>query len=113
LTAVQQFCRVGAHAMVGGMTGVHKDLIPYGLATGNRAALEGLNLVGLRRRGFSREVMVELKEVLADIFFATQDDISSRVEAAANKFKGTEAKHLIDFILADGERGFIAPEVRG
>jgi UDP-N-acetylglucosamine acyltransferase len=53
--AVIQFARVGSHAFVGGLTGLENDLIPYGLAMGNRAHLAGLNLIGLRRRGFSPE----------------------------------------------------------
>ncbi|MEO1398708.1 MAG: acyl-ACP--UDP-N-acetylglucosamine O-acyltransferase, partial [Pseudomonadota bacterium] len=52
--AVIQFARVGAHAFVGGMSGLENDLIPYGMAMGNRAYLSGLNIVGLQRRGFSR-----------------------------------------------------------
>ena len=52
-SAVQQFARVGRHAFVGGLAGVENDVIPYGLALGNRAYLGGLNLVGLKRRGFS------------------------------------------------------------
>ena len=53
--AVIQFARVGAHAFLGGMSGLENDLIPYGMALGNRAHLSGLNIVGLQRRGFSRE----------------------------------------------------------
>ena len=53
--AVHQFCRIGAHAFVGGLSGVENDVIPYGIAIGNRAHLAGLNIVGLKRRGFSRE----------------------------------------------------------
>lgn len=113
LTAVQQFCRVGAHTMVGGMSGVHKDLIPYGLATGNRASLDGLNLVGLRRRGFSREAIGELRDLVNDIFFTKEGDIATRVEAAATQYKTAEAQNVITFILKDAERGFISPNLSG
>src|SRR6476660_6630562 len=50
-----QFARIGAHAFVGGMSGLENDLIPYGMALGNRAYLSGLNIIGLQRRGFSRD----------------------------------------------------------
>ena len=50
--AVHQFCRIGAHAFIGGLSGVENDVIPYGIAIGNRAHLAGLNIVGLKRRGF-------------------------------------------------------------
>ncbi|NWM10747.1 acyl-[acyl-carrier-protein]--UDP-N-acetylglucosamine O-acyltransferase, partial [Escherichia coli] len=53
--AVIQFARVGAHAFVGGLSGLENDCIPYGMALGNRAYLSGLNIVGLQRRGFARE----------------------------------------------------------
>ena len=59
--AVQQFVRVGDHAFVGGMSGLENDLIPYGMALGNRAHLAGLNIVGLKRRGFTREEMHDLR----------------------------------------------------
>ena len=58
--AVHQFCRIGAHAFIGGLSGVENDVIPYGIAIGNRAHLAGLNIVGLKRRGFSREVIHDI-----------------------------------------------------
>ncbi|MEX0760145.1 MAG: acyl-ACP--UDP-N-acetylglucosamine O-acyltransferase, partial [Tistlia sp.] len=54
LSAVHQFVRIGRHAMIGGMSGIEHDVIPYGLAMGERARLGGLNLVGLKRRGYER-----------------------------------------------------------
>lgn len=53
LAAVHQFCRIGRHAMIGGMSGVENDIIPYASVLGGRAWLSGLNLVGLKRRGVS------------------------------------------------------------
>ena len=52
---MHQFVRIGAHAFVGGLSGVENDVIPYGMVLGNRAYLAGLNIIGLRRRGFTRE----------------------------------------------------------
>lgn len=54
LSAVHQFCRIGRGAMIGGMTGVVADVIPYGMVVGERGHLGGLNLVGLKRRGAER-----------------------------------------------------------
>ena len=59
--AVIQFARVGAHSFLGGMSGLENDLIPYGMALGNRAHLSGLNIVGLQRRGFSRADIHDLR----------------------------------------------------
>jgi UDP-N-acetylglucosamine acyltransferase len=55
LSAVHQFVRVGRHAMIGGMSGVERDVIPYGQVMGDRARLNGLNIIGMQRRGFSRD----------------------------------------------------------
>ena len=60
-SAVHQFVRIGSHAFVGGLAGVENDVIPYGMALGNRAYLAGLNLVGLKRRGFAREAIHDLR----------------------------------------------------
>ncbi len=59
--AVHQFVRIGRHCFIGGLAGVEHDVIPYGIALGNRAHLAGLNVVGLKRRGFSREVIHDLR----------------------------------------------------
>ena len=61
-SAVQQFTRIGSMAMIGGMTGVLHDVIPYGLSTGNRNSLQGLNLIGLRRAKFENKDILGLSE---------------------------------------------------
>lgn len=61
LSAVRQWCRIGAHSIVGGLTGVEFDVIPYGSVIGDRARLAGLNLIGLKRRNFSREEIHALR----------------------------------------------------
>src|SRR5690606_17001708 len=61
LSAVHQFVRIGKHAMIGGMSGVENDIIPYATVTGERAFLAGLNLVGLKRRGFEKEQINSLR----------------------------------------------------
>ena len=61
LAAVQQFCRVGKGAMVGGLTGVNRDVIPYAMAFGDHVELAGLNLIGLKRSGLSREAINALR----------------------------------------------------
>ena len=71
-SAVQQFTRIGKMAMIGGMTGVLNDVIPYGLSTGNRNSLQGLNLIGLRRSKFENKEILGLSEAYKGIF-ATKD----------------------------------------
>ena len=66
-SAVQQFTRIGKMAMIGGMTGVLHDVIPYGLSTGNRNALQGLNLIGLRRAKFDNKNILGLTKAYKEI----------------------------------------------
>ena len=68
LTAVHQFVRVGSQAMVAGMTGVRGDVIPFGFATGQHAHLEGLNIIGMKRRKFTRERLHRVREFYNDLF---------------------------------------------
>jgi UDP-N-acetylglucosamine acyltransferase len=67
-SAVQQFTRIGKMAMIGGMTGVLHDVIPYGLSTGNRNSLQGINLIGLRRAKFENKDILGLSEAYKEIF---------------------------------------------
>ena len=82
LSAVHQFVRIGRHAMIGGMSGVEHDVIPYGLATGERARLQGLNLVGLKRHGLGRADIRTLSEAYARLF-GPEDTLAERVERLA------------------------------
>ena len=70
-SAVQQFTRIGKLAMIGGMTGVEKDVIPYGLVTGNRSQLDGINIIGLKRAGYSSEEINALNQAIKLIFSNT------------------------------------------
>ncbi len=67
-SAVQQFTRVGKFAMIGGMCGVVRDVIPYGIAHGNRSILQGLNLIGLRRKSIKNKEILSLSEAYKIIF---------------------------------------------
>ena len=102
LSAVHQFCRVGKLSMIGGMSAVEHDVVPYGLVTGNRAHLLGLNIVGLRRANYSNEVIKNFKVVFEKIFNSNEIKTES---IANNDTKNELTKNLIDFILADSSRG--------
>jgi UDP-N-acetylglucosamine acyltransferase len=67
-SAIQQFTRIGKLAMIGGMTGVEKDIIPYGLVTGNRSHLDGINIIGLKRAGYSSDEINGLNQAVKLIF---------------------------------------------
>jgi UDP-N-acetylglucosamine acyltransferase len=108
-SAVHQFCRIGAHAFIGGLSGVENDVIPYGMALGNRAHLAGLNIVGLRRRGFSREEMHDLRRAYR-LLFADEGTLKERLDDVAAEFSQHKIVHeVIDFIREGGERAVCTP----
>ncbi len=108
--AVIQFTRVGAHAFLGGLSGLDHDLIPYGLAVGNRAHLAGLNLVGLKRRGFSRETINELRRAYR-LLFAPEGTLQERVADVTKAFADhKEVKAILDFLNATGDRAVCMPD---
>jgi UDP-N-acetylglucosamine acyltransferase len=111
--AMHQFVRVGDHAFVGGMAGVENDVIPYGMALGNRANLAGLNLIGLKRRGFSRESIHDLRRAYR-LLFAQEGTLKERVEDVAGEFATHPQVHeILDFIREGGDRAICTPrEVR-
>jgi UDP-N-acetylglucosamine acyltransferase len=107
--AAHQFVRIGAHAFVGGLAGVENDIIPYGLALGNRAALAGLNIVGLKRRGFSREAIHDLRRAYRELF-APEGTLKERVEDVAAEFAAhAEVRQILDFLREGGERAICMP----
>jgi UDP-N-acetylglucosamine acyltransferase len=89
LSAVHQFCRVGTHAFVSGMTGIAQDVPPYMLASGNRAQLFGLNTVGLKRANFPEATIRALKKAYRIIFRS-----GLTLEKALNKIREDEIAHL-------------------
>jgi len=98
-SAVHQFCRVGAHAIISGLTGVSQDIPPYVTAAGSRARLYGLNMVGLRRFKFSEQTIRSLKKAYRIIFRSglTLEKAMKAVEED-DIFQISEVKHLLDFI---------------
>jgi UDP-N-acetylglucosamine acyltransferase len=109
ISAVHQFCRIGAGAMVGGMTGVEKDVIPWGLVIGDRARLQGLNLIGLKRRGVEREALHELRAAYRDIFEG-EGALAARAAAAALRWpENALVGEIAAFIAADSSRSFCTP----
>jgi UDP-N-acetylglucosamine acyltransferase len=106
--AVIQFARVGAHAFVGGLSGLENDLIPYGLAVGNRAHLAGLNMVGLRRRGFEREHIQALRRAYR-LLFAEEGTLQERVEDVAEEFAGVPIVQEVVSFIRCGKRAICTP----
>jgi UDP-N-acetylglucosamine acyltransferase len=110
LAAVHQFCRVGRYSFIGGLAAVTKDVIPYGLVWGNHAHLEGLNLVGLKRRGFSRDKINHLRSAYR-LMFADEGTFQERLDDAKASYGDfPEVAEIIDFIRADAGRPLCLPD---
>ena len=107
-SAVQQFTRIGKMAMIGGMTGVLHDVIPYGLSTGNRNSLQGLNLIGLRRAKFENKDILGLSEAYKEIFVSK--NINENISKLNGSFKENPlVKDVIEFIIKDKKRSICTP----
>jgi UDP-N-acetylglucosamine acyltransferase len=110
LSAVHQFVRIGRHAMIGGMSGVERDVIPYGLVMGDRARLTGLNIIGMQRRGFSREDINGVRSAY-QFLFHSGGTLSDRVNEMAERFGGVgPVEDIVAFIRADSSRAICQPK---
>ncbi|MEM8744974.1 MAG: acyl-ACP--UDP-N-acetylglucosamine O-acyltransferase [Pseudomonadota bacterium] len=110
LSAVHQFVRIGEHAFIGGMSGVENDVIPYGMVVGPRASLKGLNVIGIKRRGFDREQLRNLREAY-DNLFAEEGTLVERVEAVEKAFPDDESiVSILEFIRAESPRSLSVPK---
>ncbi len=107
-SAVQQHTRIGRLAMIGGMTGVLHDVIPYSLSTGNRNSLKGLNLIGLRRAKFDNKVILGLGEAYEEIFATT--NLTKNLSKLNGTFHDNPlVKDVIKFITKDKKRSICTP----
>ena len=110
LAAAHQFSRIGRYAFIGGVSAVTKDVIPFGSVWGVHAHLEGLNLVGLKRRGFSRETINDLRSAYR-LLFAEEGTFQERIDDTAAAFgHSAPVMEIIDFIRADASRPLCLPE---
>ena len=106
LSGVHQFVRIGRGAMIGAVTMVTADVLPYALVSGPRGHLDGLNLIGLKRRGASRADIAALRDLLAALGSGSfRDTARARADAGATAME----REVLDFILAPSERSFLAP----
>ena len=113
LSAVHQFVRIGEHGFVGGMSGVENDIIPFGSAIGNRASLGGLNIVGLTRRGFTRESIHRLRRAYRTLF-GPDGTLKERLADVEEEFSDdANVRKIIEFIREGGERALCTPRTKG
>lgn len=110
LSAAHQNTRIGRHAFVGGMAGVNHDVIPFGNVWGNHAHLEGLNLIGLKRRGFSREAINTLRAAYR-MLFAEEGTFQERLDDTAMAYHASpEVMEIIEFVRSDANRPLTTPQ---
>jgi UDP-N-acetylglucosamine acyltransferase len=108
-SAVQQFTRIGRLAMIGGMTGVLKDVIPFGLSIGNRNYLQGLNLIGLRRKKYENQKIMGLDSAYKEIF--SSKNLHENLSKINGEYKDNElVKEVIAFIEKDKKRPICLPQ---
>jgi UDP-N-acetylglucosamine acyltransferase len=108
-TAVHQFVRVGEGAMLGGMSGITRDVIPFGFAFGPKAVLVGLNVVGLKRRKFSRADLHRIRGAYQMLFFG-EETFAARLERASAEFIGDPIiGKIVSFVRDNGKRPLMMP----
>ena len=107
-SAVQQFTRVGKSAMIGGMCGVVRDIIPYGIVHGNRSILQGLNLIGLRRKNIPNKEIIVLNNAYKEIF--KNENLTENLNNLGEDYKKNElVKDVVIFLEKDRKRPICTP----
>ena len=107
-SAVQQFTRVGRSAMIGGMCGVVRDIIPYAMVHGNRSKLQGLNLIGLRRKNIPNQDIMILSEAYKEIF--KNENLTENLNNLKVELKEHDlVREVLNFIEKDKKRPICTP----
>ena len=112
-SAVHQFVRIGAYAFIGGMSGITADVIPFGMAVGNRASLRGLNLVGLRRGGYPREDVQGLRAAYR-FLFGSEGTLAERLTELETTYRENSiVQRVVAFMQEDSDRSYTVPSNGG
>lgn len=110
-SAVHQFCRIGNNAFVGGLAGVENDIIPFGMALGNRAYLGGLNLIGMKRSGIDRDSIHKTRKAFKEIFSNDQSIVESIKSLDPELSADPIVKSIIEFIKSGEDRALCTPRL--
>ena len=111
LSAVHQFVRIGEGSMIGGMSGVVSDVIPYGSVVGNRAKLAGLNLIGLKRSNIKTDEMKHLRQFYKLLFYSNRKNFKERIKDLSVDFRKIETtRKILDFLEQNTSRSICLPD---
>ena len=111
LSAIHQFVRIGKGAMIGGMSGVESDVIPYGAVMGERANLSGLNLVGLKRQNIDKAEINSLRAFYKQLFSKDTQSFNQKVNILELEYANISlVKEVINFLKSQSDRSFCHPK---
>ena len=111
LAAVHQYVRIGAYSIIGGVSAVVRDVIPFGMAAGDRASLEGFNIVGMKRQGFDAAEISVVKHVIDRLFKSNDGVMTDRIELLSKEFGNSKvASMILEFVKKDSARAFCEPK---
>jgi UDP-N-acetylglucosamine acyltransferase len=113
LSAVHQFARIGSQAMIAGVSGVRGDVIPYGFATGQHAFLDGLNVIGMRRRKFTRERLHKVRSFYRALFFGPGSFAERLAAVQGERASDPAIADILDFLGSDAKRSLVLPRRDG
>jgi UDP-N-acetylglucosamine acyltransferase len=109
LSGVHQWVRIGRGAIIGAVTMVTNDVLPYGLVQGPRGELDGLNLVGLKRRGVDRAEIMSLRAAY-QMLAQGEGTFLDRARKLAEETDSQHVREITDFILSNSDRSFLTPK---
>ena len=112
LSAIHQFCRIGEGAMIGGMSGITADVIPFSTVMGNRAKLSGINILGLKRRNEKKKDISEFRKTFKYIFFDKKETFRDRVKEVMKKKNNNNIiiSKLLKFLHNHSDRSYCMPD---
>ena len=110
LSAILQFVRIGKNTMVTGMSGVRNDVPPFGLVVGNHAKISGINVIGLKRHGFKKDNIREIKNLYDLIFFESSGTYSERVSQAKDYIQSEHGEEVINFLCSPSKKNICQPK---
>jgi len=110
LSGIHQFCRIGEGAMVGALSMVSNDIIPYSIVVGDRPRLSGLNLIGLKRRGVSVKIINDLRRIYKKLFQPSKTLRGQAENILSSGIKNEYEDKIVSFVLEDSSRSFLTPK---